>query len=142
MLLTELALILSESKGENAGGKGLAEREALIKRAIRSEMQGDFGIKGLAAKLGTLPRSTGSDPRTDAAGAPFELEHGVELPTDPAGHRDLLVTLIDQSAALIDGLLGLTGGEAIGNDDRTGLTALKAGDADLRGDVVAMTFTS
>ena len=104
-------------------------------------MQGDFGIKGLAAKLGTLPGAP-APTRTDAAGAPFELEHGVELPTDPAGHRDLLVTLIDQSATLIDGLLGLTGGEAIGNDDRTGLTALKAGDADLRGDVVAMTFTS
>jgi hypothetical protein len=143
MLLTELALILSESAGENAGGKGLAERESLIDRAIQSEMQGDYGIRGLAKKLVTMPRRANSDAKTDAAAAPFELLPGAqELPAEPVGHRDFLATLIDQSDVAIDDLLGLTSADAVSTDDRAGLTALKAGDADLRADVVKMTFTN
>ena len=142
MLLTELALVLSESAGENACGKNLASRGALIAQAIRVEMQGNYGVSGLAKRLTTMPRHPASDPKVEAAGATFEMlpdEH--DLPTTPEGHRDFLASTIDEAARAIDALLALSGADALAAADLTGLAGLKAKDATLRADVVNMTFT-
>jgi hypothetical protein len=144
ILLTELALALSESAGENtvgAGGAGgppgLAARDQLVPRAINKEMEGQFGIKSLAQRLIKMPlKADGSG----MAAPPFEMPDG-DLPDDPAGHRDLLVKLLADAATAVDGILALTGADAPSATDQLHLKQLKTADAAYSADVALMQFT-
>jgi hypothetical protein len=137
ILLTELALALSESTGENAGGNGLATRETLVSRAITREMKAPFGISGLTQKLLKLPlRSDG----TGVAAPPFEMPDS-PLPTEPGAHRDFLVKLLADAAPIIDKLLALSGADALSLPIQNGLKQLKNADALYSADVSLMTFT-
>jgi hypothetical protein len=130
ILLAKLALALSESTGENTGGSGLASRDQLVPRLINREMKGPFGLRGIANRLITLPlRADG----TGMAAPPFEMP-SAPLPTEPAAHRDFLVTLFADAAVIIDALMALPGAPA-------GLAQLKASDAQESADVSLMSFT-
>jgi hypothetical protein len=138
ILLTELALALSESAGENTGGTGQAARGQLVTRAIETEMKGQFGIRNIALqRLLKLPlKADGSG----TAAPPFEMPE-VELPRDPVGHRDLLVQLLADAATAIDGILALTGSDAPSATDQLKLKQLKTADAAYSADVALMKFT-
>jgi hypothetical protein len=138
ILLTELALALSESAGDNSGGGGLAGRDNLVSRAIHREMKNQFGISGLTQKLIKLPLKSDG---TGIAAPPFEMPDA-PLPTEPAAHRDFLVKLLSDAAAIIDQLLGLGGALALAPAVKTGLTQLKNADAAYSADVSGMTFPS
>jgi hypothetical protein len=138
ILLTELALALSESAGDNGGGGGLATRANLVGRAIHREMKGAFGLSVLTQKLIKLPQKSDG---TGIAAPPFEMPDA-PLPTEPAAHRDFLVKLLSDAAAIIDQLVGLGGALALPDAVKTSLAQLKSADAAYSADVSLMTFTS
>lgn len=137
ILLTKLALALAESAGENTGGNGLAGRGNLVARSINREMKGPFGLRGIANKMLALPLKADG---TGTAAPPFEMPDA-PLPTEPAAHRDFLVTLFADAAAAVDQLLALTGVDALPTAVQSGLNQLKAADAQESADVSLMVFT-
>jgi hypothetical protein len=137
ILLTELALALSELPGENTGGKGLAARDLLVTRAINQDMLGRFGIKQLAKRLTKMPLKADESGR---AAPPFEMLE-TEPPSDPNGLRDLLVKLLADAATAVAGILALTGADAPSGLDPANLRKLKKSDDDYSADVALMKFT-
>jgi hypothetical protein len=137
ILLTKLALALSESLGENSGGNGLAGRDNLVARSINREMKGPFGLRGIGNRLLTLPLR---DDGTGTAAPPFEMPNS-PLPTEPTAHRDFLVTLFAEAAAIIDQLVDPKGPANLPAALQTSLKQQKAADAQESADVSLMSFT-
>ncbi len=124
ILLTKLALALSKSLGENSGGNGLAGRDNLVARSINREMKGPFGLRGIGNRLLILPlRADG----TGTAAPPFEMPNS-PLPTEPTAHRDFLLTLFAEAAAIIDDLVDPKSPANLPAALQTSLKQLKAAD--------------
>jgi hypothetical protein len=117
MLLLELPLALVQPRNTNSGAAG---REKLIKRALDTEMKGDFGVRGLGLRLMGLP----------GAAPPFELPD-TSLPQKPDGQKQLLVKLLGQSKDLIGRLFKLQGADALSSDDKDGLQSVLDADQQL-----------